>query len=108
MQKAASLTKSSPMYSAPACSIMRKQLVDGLTEDTKTVFRMPTSPCGWVLSKPPHHNQSGGQLRLVWYVNSGWFRSNIGRRPPSFALLIFKPTDQCHGKIANSGCQIHD
>src|SRR4030095_538660 len=79
MQKAASLTKSSPMYSAPACSIMRKQLVDGLTEDTKTVFRMPTSPCGWLLSKPPHHNQGGGQLRPFWYVNVGWFRSKIGR-----------------------------
>jgi len=30
--------------------------VEGLTEDTKTVFRMPTSPRGWVLSKPAHHN----------------------------------------------------
>jgi len=55
--------------------------VDGLTEDTKTVFRMPTSPRGWVLSKPPHHNQSGGQLRPFQYVNSGWFRSNMDGTP---------------------------
>src|SRR4030095_14098947 len=80
-QKAASLTKNSPKYSAPACSITKKQLVDGLTKDTKTVFRMPTSPRGWVLSKPPHHNQSGGQLRPFQYVNSGWFRSNMDGTP---------------------------
>ena len=81
-QKAASLTKNSPKYSAPACSITKKQLVDGLTKDTKTVFRMPTSPRGWVVSKPPHHNQFGGQLRPFQYVNSGWFRSNM-TGPPS-------------------------
>ena len=80
-QKAASLTKNSPKYSAPACSITKKQLVGGLTKDTKTVFRMPTSPRGWVLSKPPHHNQSGGQLRPFQYVNSGWFRSNMDGTP---------------------------
>src|SRR4029450_1952385 len=65
------------MYSAPACSITRKQRVDGLTGDTKTFFRMPTSPRGWVLSKPPQYNQTGGQLRLFWYVISGWARSNM-------------------------------
>jgi hypothetical protein len=69
------------MYSAPACSIIRKQLVEGLTEDTTTVFRMPTSPRGWVLSKPAHHNQSGGQLRLFWFANNGWFRNNIDWYP---------------------------
>ena len=53
------------MYSAPACSIIRKQRVDGLTEDTKTFFSMPTSPCGWVLSKPPQYNHSGGQLAIL-------------------------------------------
>src|SRR4030095_12553234 len=76
-QKAASLIERSPMYSAPACSIIRKQRVDGLTGDTKTFFRMPTSPRGWVLSKPPQYNQTGGQLRLFWYVISGWSRSNM-------------------------------
>jgi hypothetical protein len=45
-QKASSLTKSVPMYSAPACSIISKQLVDGLIEDGKTFWRMPTSPRG--------------------------------------------------------------
>ena len=65
------------MYSAPACSITRKQRVDGLTEDTKTFFRMPTSPRGWVSSKPLQYNQTGGQLRLFWYVISGWSRSNM-------------------------------
>src|SRR5207244_6135093 len=80
-QKAASLTKNSLKYSAPACSITKKQLVDGLTTDTKTVFRMPTSPRGWLLSKPPHHNQFGGQLRPFQYVNSGWFRSNMDGAP---------------------------
>jgi hypothetical protein len=55
--------------------------VDGLATDAKTLFKMPTSPRGWVLSKPPHHNQSGGQLRPFQYVNSGWFRSNMDGTP---------------------------
>src|SRR5882724_13311813 len=80
-QKAASLTKNSPKYSAPACSITKKQLVDGLTTDRKTVLRMPTSPRGWVLSKPPHHNQSGGQLRRFRDLNNGWSRINIDGTP---------------------------
>src|SRR6266403_2951142 len=42
---------------------------------------MPTSPSGWVLSKPAHHNQSGGHLRLFWSANSGWSRSNIDWYP---------------------------
>ena len=118
-QKAASLTKNSPKYSAPACSITKKQLVDGLATAAKTLFKMPTSPRGWVLSKPPHHNQSGGQLRPFQYVNSGWFRSTMdgtplcsGSRPSLtrrfklglFLKLVHSYTFTC--KMSISTCQM--
>ena len=42
-------------------STIRKQRVDGLTEDMKTFFRRPTSPCGWVVIVKPPAIQPGRQ-----------------------------------------------